>query len=205
MKIRGLKRKEVFIKSWLKRNINLPLEELKRFDSHYSKLYIKPWFQLNNIAPPKGYRVKMTEALCTVCKSWENQLKENNISSYYLAVWIDVSDFINSQVVCAVNEKALYYESLFSSDGTGVMPNDFSNVTIFSIFFNWSVVEDREVTSYDEFVGELDDYESKEDFEYNKLRFERLILKKTTNRVNVDTENLYSILHGNQVIGHPKK
>lgn len=119
-KIRGMKRKIKNIELWKEQNFKLDINNLKEHHFEYVKLWIDPFYRLYNINEDKiGHRNpsiricrKILGEMITIYENWDRDL-EFLSKPYYLKLWIGDPDFIESQIVTAIDERIDYYENIF--------------------------------------------------------------------------------------------
>lgn len=115
-KVRGGNRRLKAIADWVDRNKVLNMDVLDTHGRDYVKFRVKPWSNLlfgNAYEPPKGkLKLAVLEGLSTIFEHWNTQLKALG-KPYYLKIWLFENHFVRSQVVCAVGDKANFYDHTF--------------------------------------------------------------------------------------------
>jgi len=210
IKIRGQNRKLKEIEAWRLKNLDLDLEILNTYDRNKAEIIVHPWCDLalgNSYFPhPKGQvKIKMLSGLLDIYESWKRKLDSLG-NPYYLKIWLFEHRFSSSQVVCAINDKVGYYENIFYKP-------EFSKTFPFKIYgisgyrlqnINWDYYLDEDTYNNDE-VGELEHYATREDFEFSKKWFNKIMKKPhrtviLEKPINAITE-YYSFKRGDLWIG----
>ncbi|NQX67583.1 hypothetical protein HQN90_15785 [Paenibacillus alba] len=111
-KIRGWKRKIKKIEQWKENTLNLDIENLNKYQRDYVKLWIDPFYRLTRRNPPTWYCRLLLKAMFEVYFNWNSEIKGIN-KDYYLKLWIYEPNFINSQIVVAVNDCLHFYDNPF--------------------------------------------------------------------------------------------
>lgn len=154
-KIRGWKRRVKAIEKWKEKNLKIDLERLNIDNRDYVKIWIDPFYRLIKRNPPNWFIRKIISEMKEILFSWNNDLKSVN-KQYYLYLWLYEENFMNTQIVCAINEKIDFYRNTFekSSELRKFPINKFKNEDFFDKL-------DFELAIDEDFIFENDiDYDS---------------------------------------------
>lgn len=166
-KLRGLRRRQKNIDSWIKHSLQLDIDRLKVHQRDYCKIWVYPWSKLFiRKTPPKDYRNKILNGLLDIYDSWKTQLDALN-QPYYLKIWLFEPRFINSQVVCSIGDCLDFYKNTFRKSNT----NDSFPLQKFE------AINDR-LSNYTWAQRFDDDIYSTDDLEYLFPAYRKQVLKK---------------------------
>ncbi|MEQ3662802.1 MAG: hypothetical protein ABNG96_08940 [Flavobacterium sp.] len=117
IKIRGHKKRQKKIQTWIENESNLNLKLLKKYKYCYSDIYIHPWCDISIInsefpEPKSKTRNDLILGLEKIYNSWKIELEKLN-KPYYLKIWLYEPRISKSKVVCAIDNKIEYYSNLF--------------------------------------------------------------------------------------------
>lgn len=199
-KTRGLSSKVKRIEKWKTENITLDLDLLTKQNKLYVKLWIPPFYNLYTISknkvghknPPNWFNKIILEAMIDVYKSWEEKLKELG-KPYYLKIWLYDPDFINSQIVVALDYNIDYYNSLFEKDERKkkFSENKYKLDNIQIGDFNWQCHKDQYIV-----------FESEHIYDKEYLKYVRKRAYKIEEmQISGQKETCYYIREGNVWIG----
>ena len=94
-------------------NRKLDLEMLQKYHYDNEKFATQPWGNIARSRNPKGdYRTFFIYNLISVYRTWNAQLKTLN-EPFYLKIWLNQTQIVNSQVVCGIKERIKRYENIF--------------------------------------------------------------------------------------------
>jgi hypothetical protein len=143
-KIRGNKRRIKQIENWRINALKIDVDYLEKTNKDYVKCRIFPWnpvaIAIHNYPNPKGkIRKKIIESFFDIYESWNIQLKELG-KPFYLKIWLVEPAIYNSQVVCALNDKIEYYETIFHTPETekSISKSSLEKTSNRINDFNWS-------------------------------------------------------------------
>jgi hypothetical protein len=111
-KVRGWKRQIRKLEQWKQNHLHL---SLNRYGYDYVKIWLDPFYRLQQRNPPVWFRRLIVAALIEIYDSWHKQLISLG-EPFYLKIWFFEPHFIQSQVVAATGERIEYYENLFMPD-----------------------------------------------------------------------------------------
>jgi hypothetical protein len=209
-KIRGHKRRWKRIEQWRQYNLDMNLAEylLNVDDRFYAKIRVHPWsgFLLTNsiISEPRGKtRRKIFNALLDIYEDWKFKLEKQGIP-FYLKIWLYEHRFSFSQVVCATGDNIDFYATTFSKSE---IVNNKNDVDGSPQCYNWEHRLDED--HYDSSdIGEPFMYESKDAYDYEVKRLEKLLKKPHRKSIFNDTVGdervVYSFKRGNIWLGECK-
>jgi len=162
-KIRGLRSKVKRIEKWKAENIELDIDALMRYKKVYVKLWISPFYNLYNINknkvghknPPNWFNKIILSAMLDVYKRWDEKLKELGVP-YYLKIWLYDPDFINSQIVAAIDYDIDYYETLFEREDRKIKfpSNKYKLADKKILDFDWECCKDQYVVFQSEYIDD---------------------------------------------------
>lgn len=120
-KIRGLKRKQKYIDNWVELNKELDLDYLMNQKYDYRKLWIYPFNQLRicnvntvrKMIVPQRVKNRIFNEMLHMLSDWNQKLSHLN-EPYYLKIWLFEPNFMDSQIVVAIGDRAEYYERIFN-------------------------------------------------------------------------------------------
>ena len=210
-KIRGHKRRLKQIEHWRHWHLTTDLKEiLKHHENHYAKIRIYPWNGFtagNSITPePKGStKLAMLNGLFDIYNNWKQQLDKIG-KPYYLKIWLYEPHFSKSQVVCAINEKLDFYEDTFleGKENKKLDASKYGSATeqLEKLTWNHCIEEEHYQNN---FVGNIDEYSSPQDFYKTRRWFNRILKKphRTTpyDERTADCFEFYSFKAGNVWVG----
>lgn len=188
-KIRGINRRLKAIENWRKQNLFFDKEKLLSEERLYIKFRVDPWSRLplgnsDYPEPNHQFREMIVETFSDVYELWKKELDKLNLE-YYLKIWIMFPNFRDSQIVCAINDKINWYENVFAEGENIDFPSrkfsDKSNAILSK--YDWEHVVHINLLDEENYVGDVQDYASLQDYEEVKKKFERFLKTKhkTTN------------------------
>ncbi|MBK8806016.1 MAG: hypothetical protein IPO21_04945 [Bacteroidales bacterium] len=183
-KIRGHKRRWKGIENWRLDNLDFNLTDylLNERDRYYAKIRVHPWSGITltdsvTSEPTRKTKQKMLNGLLDIYEDWKNQLDKLG-QPYYLKIWLFEPRFSQSQVVCAIGDSIGFYENnffkpesekIFNAKTYGQLKNRLQKL-------NWDYRLDED--NYDNTeVGEPENYVSRQDYEYTKKWFAKILKK----------------------------
>ena len=178
-KIRGHNRIQKEIETWKNNNLALDFDYLESSKRNYCKVWVSPFADISvsgsEIPAPKGKNRKlMLASLLAIFNSWEQQLKILN-KPYYLAIWLFEPNIHRSQIVCAIDEMADFYNTTFyRPEKQRNMPN--KNFGAFSkelSKFNWVYALEEGMFTSDDLKMEEDEYRSPQDYSNSQKWYKR--------------------------------
>lgn len=209
-KIRGHKRRQRQIQSWINENKEFRLDILTDYNKDYIDIIIHPWCDISMVnstypEPTNKTKADIIDGLIEIYEAWKIQL-ENLKVPYYLKIWLYNPNFSESQVVCAINEKIDYYENIFfkPDQKKSFDLNNYrkQNKTLAS--FNWEYGLDEQHL-FDNEMGSVDEYCSLRDFQETEKSFSNSLKKAHRTTVLNDTidgaKEMYSFKRGDVWIG----
>lgn len=165
-KIRGHKRIWKRIDFWVQNSKQLDLEEVKKHEREYSKIWVRPYSNLSlgnskNPVPKGKTRQKIIDGLFEIHANWKQQLDTLN-EPYYLKIWFYNPDVSKSQVVCAIKDHINFYNITFHN------PNENTPFPFDSRNLNWEhrIHEDHFEEEY--LISDVNDWAFEKDFLENK-------------------------------------
>jgi hypothetical protein len=205
-KIRGYKRRHRDIEKWRVESLQLRLDLLEEYDYVNTDVVVHPWCNislLNSDFPEPRRKTKqlMLDGLVDIYYSWKEQLSKFG-KPYYLKIWLCEPRFSKSQIVCAIGDRIDYYENLFfepakkeqlRTKSYGRLKNKLDNL-------NWEHRLDEDHIAND-YVGEPQQYLTRDDFEKSQKWFVRT-MKKPHRTTELDNAlELYSFTKGDLWLG----
>jgi hypothetical protein len=190
-KIRGHKKIQKRIQSWIEQNKSLNFRDFLANKYCYVNVSFSPYFNISinnsNIAEPKTKtRKQIILGLQEIYNNWKTELDKLN-QPYFLKIYLFEPRISKSQVICAVGkEKIEYYEDFFRI--ADFNKNGFNFQKILSSDFKWKIHSDDDIYSEQELLTPESYYYNEEDYNYCKKLLNKLQKKKYT---KVKTENEY--------------
>ena len=93
----------------------LDLDMLQKYHYDNEKFATQPWGNIARSRNPKGkFRQIFIENLMSIYEDWNAQLKILN-EPFYLKIWLNQTQIVNSQVVCGIKERIERYENIFAA------------------------------------------------------------------------------------------
>lgn len=111
-KIRGWKRRKRAIENWKQRNLILDKDLLIDDSRDYVKIWIAPFYTLDEYDLPYWYKQLLLDALIEIYHSWQTEIDSLN-RKYYLKIWLFEKNFMRSQVVVAIDDFLHFYDNSF--------------------------------------------------------------------------------------------
>ncbi|MGG1876394.1 hypothetical protein ABDI30_02200 [Paenibacillus cisolokensis] len=119
-KIRGMRKKARKLETWADYHKQLHVDSLLQYNKEYVKLWISPFYNLYQINPnligrknpPYKFRRQVFYQLIEIYVAWQEQLEQLN-QPYYLKIWLGDPEFMDSQIVAAINDEIDYYNHIF--------------------------------------------------------------------------------------------
>ncbi len=103
------------LKDWRKRELGLDLERLKTHHYDHAKIPMTPWdYSAKRRIPSLRWQRRIVAALVDIHDAWFAQLSQLG-EPFYLAIWVFLPDFSNSQVVASVRGRLHYYDETFEA------------------------------------------------------------------------------------------
>ena len=110
-KIRGWKRRKRYVTDWKESHYPLDQDTVNECSRDYVKLWIYPFYSLNEYSLPNWYKKILIDSLIEIYLEWDKQLETTD--NYYLKIWIFEDNFMNSQVVVAKDKYLNLYDNTF--------------------------------------------------------------------------------------------
>jgi hypothetical protein len=210
-KIRGIKRRQKDLNSWIDFHQELSIDRLKEYGYVYAKTKFGPWANLFIERPyPSDYRKLLFSNLIDFYFNWKKTL-DKEFDNYYLKIWLSYPRFIDSQIVVAIGDKIDYYNDLFEKcDNQREFPLEVFNTEKLRInLFDWVTHYDRDYYLERNYLNlELEDYKDTENY-YKEKRFYNRLIKNEFPYKMIDhgngEERLFYIQKGYIWIGELKK
>lgn len=79
---------------------------------HYMKLTIDPFYRLIRRNPPLWFKKQLVAALLEVFENWKKYISQLE-TPYYLKIWIYETNFMESQIVLAIENRIEWYTGIF--------------------------------------------------------------------------------------------
>ncbi len=119
---------------WKESHINLDKDSIKNYSRDYVKLWLPPFYSLNNYKLPSWYKKLLLDSLIDIYHSWQ---RDTDITQqYYLKIWVFEKNFMSSQVVIARDEYYNFYDDTFGDTSTEVaLPIELRTTNSYN--FNW--------------------------------------------------------------------
>lgn len=182
IKIRGHKRIHRQIENWRVKNLQIDKKLLANRNEDWVKILVHPFCDisiLNSTIPHPKRKTKtlILSALFDIYDNWKMQLDQTG-QPFYLKIWLYENQFSKSQIVCAVGDALNFYDNIFYKSQTqvpirssvyGQLKNKIEN-------YSWELYHDENYYTNDE-VGDLEMYESIDDFNDFKKWFNKLLKK----------------------------
>jgi hypothetical protein len=114
-KLRGQTRRFKAVEAWKKEEIVLSLHWLEKADYVSAKMPNGLWRgsrHSRSIAPPHHWQQWFVNAMLEIHDAWQQQLEALG-KPYYLAVWVMLPDFQDSQVVASIGQRLHFYDNIF--------------------------------------------------------------------------------------------
>jgi hypothetical protein len=137
-KLRGQRRRFKALERWCQQSMTLNVERLIEHSAEYQRLpnaLWQPtrWTRGNYVTTPNPrWQRRVLELLVKIHNTWKEQL-ETLGEPYYLAIWITLPDFRDSQVVTSVRGRLHYYDALLAQGKNKPLPAYFNFQDL-----NWS-------------------------------------------------------------------
>ena len=159
------------------------------------------WYYEDKIIPNGKARKFIIESLINIYYAWEKELKKIN-KNYYLAVWLCEPRLLKSEVVCAIDEKIIFYETecfknsekqgKLNLDNYGILHTELEK-------FKWEKKIDFKIHCEDKIPKE--NYDNPKEF-YKKLKlFKKLELNNYAFKLDNYGNKIYYKPIGNIWIG----
>lgn len=171
-------------------NLELKVSDLEK--RSYCRCYIRyvllsrVLLTKSSFKKPRGkIKAALLHALMDIYESWKIQLEKED-RPYYLKIWLyHQHRFTHSQVVCAVGEKARYYEKMFKpAEPKQIILNNYGSIAERMQEFLWTKYYDEE-GFHENFIGSIEDYARPEDYDKEKRWMEKKM--KNPHRTAVQT------------------
>lgn len=125
-KTRGMRKKARNLARWSEHHKELDIDSLIRHRKDYVKIWIDPFYRLYQITPNKigkknpkhRFQKQILYQLLDIYSAWQKKLDELD-QPYYLKIWIGDPEFMDSQVVAALEPEIDYYSKLFRDKEQG--------------------------------------------------------------------------------------
>jgi hypothetical protein len=184
IKIRGHKKRQKKIQSWIENESNLNLNLLDKYKYWHSDIYVHPWCDISIInsefpEPTGKTRNDLILGLEKIYNNWRIELEKLN-KPYYLKIWLYEPRISKSQVVCAIEEKIEYYSNIFYKIDQKRNNSDFCNRI--SSITKWELYEDTQTFSEEDLLVPEELYRNEEDYKFS------IKLLKKLKRGNYRTE-----------------
>lgn len=122
-KTRGMKKKVRKLASWAEYQKQLDIESLLKYRKEYVKIWIKPFYNLHQINPNEigrknptyKFRKQVLYQLIEIYLAWQKKLEQLK-QPYYLKIWLADPEFMDSQVVAALEPEIEYYTNIFQNN-----------------------------------------------------------------------------------------
>ncbi|MCG8374779.1 MAG: hypothetical protein MI700_14645, partial [Balneolales bacterium] len=177
-KIRGHKRIWKRIEDWRKNSLSLDVEAFKKTHREWTKVYVRPYFSLDNgttktPAPKAQTRTLIIEALFDIFDSWKTQMDKLG-KPYYLKIWFYQHNVAKSQVVCAYESQLNNYDDVFFTpeEQKTVDYDTFGPHKNRAQQLNWEYRID-EISIYDDFLGDQDQWANQDEYINARRWFKR--------------------------------
>ncbi|MBD0825508.1 hypothetical protein [Aestuariibaculum marinum] len=147
-------------------------------------------------------RKKIIETLIKTYFEWKKELDELN-KEYYLAIWLYNPRMLKSEIVCAIDEKAKYYENesfLASNKNSEFDLNQFGVLSTELQKFTWDRKIDLDSVHEWEINFPKEQYESEKKYNQDQKFYNKLIREKF-HVVEKDKEKIYFHPKGDVWIG----
>ena len=156
------------------------MEVLKKHRYYYCKSKIDPWSNLLQIANyPLNYRKQLFSRLLDIYELWGKQINAH-FDQYYLAIWVFDNRFIDSQVVCAIDELAKGYKDMwpFHNSAKAFPLNLFNHEKDRISLFDWNSTADEDLVFESEYKNlKEEDYLTLQEY-YEDRRYYKNLLKR---------------------------
>lgn len=124
-KTRGMRKKAKNLILWADYHKKLNIDSLIKYHKEYVKIWIYPFYRLYQITPnkvgkknPKNrFRKQVFYQLIEIYLAWQEELNQLN-QPYYLKIWLGDPEFMDSQVVAAIDSEIEYYNKIFKTNET---------------------------------------------------------------------------------------
>ncbi len=125
-KTRGMRKKARNLAAWAEYHKELDIDSLLRYRKDYVKIWIDPFYRLYQITPNQvgkknpnyRFRKQVLYQLLDIYSAWQKKLEQSD-QPYYLNIWVGDPEFMDSQVVAALEPEIDYYNKLFKVKGQG--------------------------------------------------------------------------------------
>ncbi len=122
-KTRGMRKKARNLALWAEYHKKLDIDSLMKYRKEYVKIWIDPFYRLHQLTPNKvgkknpkyRFRKQVLSQLFEIYLAWQEQLDRLE-QPYYLKIWLGDPEFMDSQVVAAVDSEIEYYTKLFKAN-----------------------------------------------------------------------------------------
>ena len=170
------------LNAWADFHGEIDLERLEKYGYVYAKAKIAPWSNLFNVKPyPSGYRKQLLSHLIKFYFDWKKKL-DAKYDAYYLKIWVFYPRFIDSQVVAAIGNKIVYYNSVFikSKKQVAFPVQKFMNEEDNILRFHWETYNDLDFFPESDYKeSNMSQYTTSSDY-YADQRFYRKMIKTNT-------------------------
>jgi len=208
-KIRGHKRIWKDIEKWKNANLKLDLENLKRNERDYAKIWVHPFSGITltnsqNPEPKAETKKRILNGLFDIYESWKIQLDELN-EPYYLKLWLFEPRFSKSQVVCAIGNSIDFYNNTFNiPENIKEFKTDFVGTTKKRIEnFDWEYKLDEDFM-FSTDIGNSEDYENHKEFLEDKKWLNDRLKKNHKTEILKDGTECYIFELGRVWLGEKK-
>ncbi len=92
--------------------MHLDKETLEVDARDYVKIWIYPFYSINQYSLPSWYKKLIIDCLIQIYDCWQKELDSLN-KHYYLKIWVFEKEFMQSQVVVAVDKFVHAYDNSF--------------------------------------------------------------------------------------------
>ena len=190
-KIRGLKRRQRDIDSWVEFNKSVDLDRIRKHGYQYVKPKVGPWSNLYNDRPyPTNYRRQLLTNLIDLYFNWR-QVLDKEFEKYYLKLWIQYPRFIDSQLIAAIGDKINHYDNFehVKVDNREFPLREFQNETERISKFDWQVYSDIDVYWEREFTESKPEYYySHADYSADQRLYKKLLSDNVPSRMTSDED-----------------
>lgn len=203
-KIRGAKRRIRAIEKWKIKHLKIDEKYFTKYSRDYVKFFVDPWgsslFSKSKFPQPNRiYKKLFIDSLFEIYYSWKNQLEDLN-QPFYLKIWLFENDLKNSQVVCAVGNQIDFYEETFKEFENKKM--SLKQSKHFHIMndheeFKWKSKTEVNILEKN-YLETIDDFRSKQEFQYMKKWWKNLIDKNLLDEV-ISNEDEYFVFENDFV------